>query len=171
MGDARARRSADEKQRSPPLSKRARATLNSVDHAIREALRSVSRLEADGLAMPMETKRTRDALGALRDRVGERLHRSEERARQETHRAQLERQVSSALATLKRLSAMTVEDVLVDMLGRDRASITPAELALVGQALTRAGWVQTRPRGPGGTRKRVYLGPPMRLFAEAEVGQ
>lgn len=65
---------------------------------------------------------------------------------------------------------ITVDEVLVEILKVERGRITPTQMAEVGRILTRAGWVQQRPRGPGGTRKRVYVRPKGDVQAKADEG-
>lgn len=68
-------------------------------------------------------------------------------------------------------STITVDEVAVEILKIDRGRITAANVAEIGRILVRAGWSQSRPRGPGGTRKRVYTRPQGADQAEAGVGE
>lgn len=62
---------------------------------------------------------------------------------------------------------ITVDEVATEILKIDRGRITAANVAEIGRILVRAGWTQSRPRGPGGTRKRVYIRPQGLVQAEA----
>lgn len=64
---------------------------------------------------------------------------------------------------------ITVDEVLVDIVKVERGRITPAQMAEVGRILTRGGWIQERPRGPGGVRKRVYSRP--KAAGQAKAGE
>lgn len=164
------KKAAATRQQAPPIRRPSRAKIHSVEHVVRESKRALSALEARGAILPAEAQRVRAALDALSARVRLRIVRDQARQHASALHKQFETRVRAGLSSAKRLTAVTVEDVLTGILGRDQASITPADLAMAGRALTAAGWVQTRPRGPGGTRKRVYVGPPKLLFAEAGRG-
>jgi len=161
-----------------PPSRHTRGQINRIASATKAALLRLARLQEDGTLQPDEYGPAKAALEALQRRSSARLVRTDERAQRAAQRKLMEHQVLAALSTVKHYTALTVEDVLVRIMRRDRDSITAIDLVEVGKILTQAGWSHTRPRvgrdghaGPGPARPRVYIGPPMLLFAEAGVGK
>lgn len=154
-----------------PASRLFRSTSNKITAMVLDAQGRLDRLESERALLPEESKPVRASLDRLLASAQRRLALEERRANSDAWRKRYERKVVAALGRIRDYCAITVEDVAARSLGIDRDQMTHAQLTEIGKILTRAGWVQTRPRGPGSTRKRVYIGPPMRLFAEAHGGK
>lgn len=149
-----------------PMARRYRGAANRVAALVVAVHSHFDRLEADGVLRAGEADAARQALDRLLADARRRLAGDEQQANRNAWRKRVERRVLAGLANL-RISQVTVDIVATRVLNVPPSKVTHSMRGELGKILSRAGWVQTRPRGPGSTRQRVYVEPMNDLFAKA----